>query len=57
MTLRYEGPIIDAHRHLSDLSLDRDPWLAVSAGERGGLGDLAPLKPSYLPEDYRHGAA
>jgi predicted TIM-barrel fold metal-dependent hydrolase len=52
----YDGPIIDAHHHLWDLSLDRHPWLAASAGERGGLGDLAPLRRNYLPEDYRRDA-
>src|SRR5262249_62153539 len=54
---RYDGPIIDAHHHLWDLRLDRHPWLAVSAGERGGLGDLAPLRRNYLPADYRRDAA
>jgi predicted TIM-barrel fold metal-dependent hydrolase len=53
----YDGPIIDAHHHLWDLSLGRHPWLSVSAGKRGGLGDLAPLRRNYLPEDYRRDAA
>jgi predicted TIM-barrel fold metal-dependent hydrolase len=57
VTLTYDGPIIDAHHHLWDLSLDRHPWLAVDAGARGGLGDLAPLKRTYLPQDYRRDAA
>jgi predicted TIM-barrel fold metal-dependent hydrolase len=57
VTLTYDGPIIDAHHHLWDLRLNRHPWLAVSAGERGGLGDLAPLKRNYLPQDYRRDAA
>jgi predicted TIM-barrel fold metal-dependent hydrolase len=57
VTLTYDGPIIDAHHHLWDLSLDRHPWLAVGAGARGGLTDLAPLKRNYLPEDYRRDAA
>jgi len=50
---RYDGPIIDAHHHLWDLSLGRHPWLAVGAGERGALGDLAPLRRNYLPEHYQ----
>ena len=57
MTLKYDGPIIDAHHHLWDLSLDRHPWLSASRGARGGLGDLAPLRRNYLPEDYRRDAA
>ncbi|MCP3476835.1 amidohydrolase family protein [Bradyrhizobium sp. CCGUVB1N3] len=54
--MRYDGPIIDAHHHLWDLSLGRHHWLAVSAGQRGGLGDLASLRRNYLPEDYRRDA-
>ncbi|MBV8918423.1 amidohydrolase family protein [Bradyrhizobium sp.] len=57
MTMSYDGPIIDPHHHLWDLRLDRHPWLAAGAGRRGGLGDLAPLKRNYLPEDYRRDAA
>lgn len=53
---RYDGPIIDAHHHLWDLSLGRHPWLAVGAGARGALGDLAPLRRNYLPENYRRDA-
>lgn len=56
VTSIYDGPIIDAHHHLWDLSLDRHPWLSVSAGALGGLGNLAPLKRNYLPEDYRRDA-
>ncbi len=57
MTARYDGPIIDAHHHLWDLSLRRHPWLEPEAGERGGLGDLGPLRRNYLPDDYRRDAA
>ncbi|MDF1608943.1 amidohydrolase family protein [Hoeflea sp. YIM 152468] len=49
----YQGPIIDAHHHLWDLSLDRHPWLAAT-----GRGDgLAPLRRTFLADDYRHQAA
>jgi predicted TIM-barrel fold metal-dependent hydrolase len=54
---RYDGPIIDAHHHLWDLRLGRHPWLAADAGARGALGDLAPLRRNYMPENYRHDAA
>ncbi|CAN7638505.1 amidohydrolase family protein [Mesorhizobium amorphae] len=52
----YAGPIIDAHHHLWDLGLGRHPWLAATARERGGLGELGPLRRNYLPEDYRRDA-
>ncbi|MEP6563553.1 MAG: amidohydrolase family protein [Mesorhizobium sp.] len=53
----YAGPIIDAHHHLWDLGLGRHPWLAATAGERGGLGELGPLRQNYLPEDYARDAS
>jgi predicted TIM-barrel fold metal-dependent hydrolase len=53
----YDGPIVDAHHHLWDLSLGRHPWLARDAGATGGLGDLAPIRRTFLPEDYRRAAA
>jgi predicted TIM-barrel fold metal-dependent hydrolase len=53
----HNGPIIDAHHHLWDLRLIRHPWLAAGAGQRDGLGDLAPLRRNYLPTDYRRDAA
>ena len=53
----YVGPIIDAHHHLSDLGLDRHPWLRTTTTDGGGLGDLVPLRNNYLPVDYRRDAA
>lgn len=53
----YSGPIVDAHHHLWDLGLGRHPWLAAKAGERGGLGDLGPLRRNYLPQAYARDAA
>lgn len=53
----YAGPIIDAHHHLWDLGMHCHPWLAVSADDMGGLGDIAPLRNNYLPADYRRDAA
>jgi len=57
MPTRYAGPIIDAHHHLWDLSLDKHPWLSPHAGERGALGDLSPLRSNYLPPTYRRDCA
>lgn len=53
----YSGPIIDAHHHLWDLRLGRHPWLSAAAAERGGLGNLGPLRQNYLPQDYLRDAA
>ncbi|HEV7245461.1 MAG TPA: amidohydrolase family protein [Shinella sp.] len=51
MTARYDGPVIDPHHHLWDLSLKRHPWLAKATG------DLAPILRNYGIEDYRVDAA
>ena len=53
----YAGPVIDAHHHLWDLSMARHPWLAAQDDGRASLGDLAPIRRDYLPEDYRRDAA
>ena len=37
MTGRYDGPVIDPHHHLWDLSLRRHPWLEKA---RGGGGEM-----------------
>ena len=52
MRARYDGPVIDSHHHLWDLSLQRHPWLerARATSERPGP---APLLRSYGIEDYR----
>ncbi|MGO4124535.1 amidohydrolase [Inquilinus sp. YAF38] len=52
MTQLYDGPIIDAHHHLWDLSMDRHPWLRPAQGEMV-FGDNARLRRNYLPADYR----
>ena len=48
----YDGPVIDPHHHLWDLSLGRHPWLAPQRGKEHSLGDLAKLRRNYLIEDY-----
>lgn len=57
MSAPYRGPIIDAHHHLWDLSMDRHPWLRPSGGEIKALGDLAAIQRDYLVDDYRRDAA
>jgi len=37
----YEGPVIDAHHHLWDLSLGRHPWLTGGINAVGGLDKIA----------------
>ena len=52
MPSRYEGPIIDAHHHLWDISLGRHPWLTSDEHAIKALGDIAYLKRDYLVADY-----
>jgi predicted TIM-barrel fold metal-dependent hydrolase len=56
----YDGPIIDAHHHLWDISMTKHPWLAPGNGDVQAIGGLESLRSSYLPADYvrdtkRHG--
>ena len=53
----YRGPIVDAHHHLWDLALGRHAWLRPSSSNRDSLGDLAPIRSTHLPGDYRVAAA
>ncbi|HEY0420060.1 MAG TPA: amidohydrolase family protein [Acetobacteraceae bacterium] len=48
----YAGPVIDAHHHLWDLSLDRHPWLTRTEAGIGALGDIGYMRHDYLPADY-----
>jgi predicted TIM-barrel fold metal-dependent hydrolase len=48
----YTGPIIDAHTHLWDLSMDKHPWLRPSDGAVQALGGLEKLRRNYLVNDY-----
>ncbi len=53
----YGGPIIDAHIHLWDLRMDRHPWLRPMEDAVQPLGDLAPIRRTYLVDEYRNDAA
>jgi predicted TIM-barrel fold metal-dependent hydrolase len=52
MSSRYQGPIIDAHHHLWDISLGRHPWITSQDSAIKALGDIAYLRRNYLIEDY-----
>lgn len=52
----YAGPVIDAHHHLWDLSMDRHRWLSPG-GSAGPLAALAPVAETYRVDDYRRDAA
>ena len=51
MSSRYQGPIIDAHHHLWDLSLGRHPWLTSDDSAIKALGDISYMRRNYLVED------
>ncbi|MBW0005166.1 MAG: amidohydrolase family protein [Hyphomicrobiales bacterium] len=52
MNSRYQGPIIDAHHHLWDLSLGRHPWLTSDDSAIKALGDIAYMRKNYLVDDF-----
>ena len=53
----YSGPIIDAHTHLWDLSMNKHPWLSPSDGSVQALGGLEKLRRNYLVADYKRDSA
>ena len=52
MSSRYQGPIIDAHHHLWDLSLGRHPWLTSDDSAIKALGDISYMRRNYLVKDF-----
>lgn len=48
----YDGPVIDAHHHLWDLSLRRHRWLLEDDPALAALGDISFMRHTYLPADY-----
>lgn len=52
----YDGPIIDAHTHLWDLSMGRHGWL-TGAGDVTALGGLEKLRHDMLVETFRRDCA
>lgn len=53
----YDGPVIDAHHHLWDLSLKRHRWLVEDDPALAALGDISFMRKTYLPADYLADAA
>ena len=53
----YSGPIIDAHTHLWDLSMNKHPWLSPANADVQALGGLEKLRRNYLVEDYLRDSA
>jgi predicted TIM-barrel fold metal-dependent hydrolase len=47
-----ELPVIDPHQHFWDLERHVYPWLNGGLEVNFRYGDIAPLRRSYLPEDY-----
>lgn len=51
-------PIVDAHQHFWDLSMDRHPWLCREPPlAHFRYGDYAAIRRNYLPGDYLADAA
>ena len=47
----YDGPIIDTHTHLWDLSMDAHPWLRPADGAVQALGGLDAIRRTFVVED------
>lgn len=52
MTARYDGPVIDPHHHLWDLSLGRHPWLQKTADDAMVFGSIARIRRDYGVAEY-----
>ncbi len=50
-------PIIDAHHHFWDLTLDKHPWLCGPQRIPFRYGDYSPICKDYLVDDYLRDAA
>lgn len=52
----YSGPIIDAHTHLWDMSMNKHAWLSPSNGSVQALGGLDKIQRTYVVADYLNDA-
>ena len=50
-------PVVDAHHHVWDLSLEAHPWLTGAALASFRYGDYSAIRRTYLPADYRRDTA
>ena len=48
----WNGPIVDAHHHFWDPSINDHPWLAPEANIPFRYGDYSAIKRRYFPDDY-----
>ena len=53
----WDGPIVDAHQHFWDPTVNHHPWLTPEAAIPFRYGDYSAIKRPYLPDDYRADAA
>jgi predicted TIM-barrel fold metal-dependent hydrolase len=53
----WDGPIVDAHQHFWEPTVNNHPWLAPDARIPFRYGDYSAIKRRYLPDDYRTDAA
>jgi predicted TIM-barrel fold metal-dependent hydrolase len=53
----YAGPIVDAHHHFWDPTINHHPWLSEGANIPFRYGDYSAIKRPYLPEHYFADAA
>lgn len=52
MTELWDGPIVDAHQHFWDPSINHHPWLTPEARVAFRYGDYSAIKRRYFPDDY-----
>ncbi len=50
-------PVVDAHHHVWDLSLEAHPWLTGAPLGTFRYGDYSAIRRTYLPADYRRDTA
>jgi predicted TIM-barrel fold metal-dependent hydrolase len=53
MMPRYAGPVVDAHQHFWDPTVNDHPWLRPDVRIPFRYGNYDALKRRYLPPDYR----
>jgi predicted TIM-barrel fold metal-dependent hydrolase len=54
--LRYAGPVVDAHQHFWDPSVNDHPWLRPESQVPFRYGNYDAIKRRYLPPDYQEDA-